>query len=432
MTYEHLVDAEQGVVSRDVFVSDDVYAHELERIFPRAWLFVGHEDQIPAPGDFVTSRMGEESVIVCRDRQGTVHVFLNTCRHRGMKVCRYDQGNTPVFTCPYHAWSYSLTGALVGVPGFQSYYDGILDRSQWGLVEVPHMAIYKGTIWATWEKDAVPLAEYLGGIREHLDDVLDGRDGSEGNSQMLGGVQKWTIPSNWKFGVENFIGDTYHGNPTHRSVQLIGIGPSGRSGQNGRRAMDTSNLDFFFKQFEQGHGTWGFHQNADLQYKPQYADSPATEEYFRRCFEERRRRLGEGARRVTRTGSIFPNFSYHPEQPRALFVWHPNGPASTEVWKMYLVDRTAPDEVKDFLRRFYLRYAGPAGMTEQDDMENWNYATAASRGTIARRYPYNYQLSLGRERRPDSASNQPFQASEQNQRNFFRVWSDYMNRAHAD
>ena len=65
-------------------------------------------------------------------------------------------------------------------------------------------------------------------------------------------------------------------------------------------------------------------------------------------------------------------------------------------------------------------------------MENWNYATAASRGTIARRYPYNYQLSMGRDRAPEGTPNQSFQASEENQRNFFRVWNDYMNRDYAD
>ena len=62
-------------------------------------------------------RMGEESVILCRDRANTIHVFLNSCRHRGMKVCRYDEGNTPVFSCPYHGWSYSTDGNLVSVPG---------------------------------------------------------------------------------------------------------------------------------------------------------------------------------------------------------------------------------------------------------------------------------------------------------------------------
>ena len=75
-------------------------------------------------------RMGEESVILCRDRAGAVHVFLNSCRHRGMKVCRYDEGNTTVFTCPYHGWSYGTDGALVGVPFFREAYHSTLDRAQ--------------------------------------------------------------------------------------------------------------------------------------------------------------------------------------------------------------------------------------------------------------------------------------------------------------
>src|SRR5437667_634078 len=105
-----LVDLKRGVVSRELFVNDEIYAQEQEQIFARSWLFVGHESQIPNPGDFFQSRMGEESVILVRDRKGQIHVFLNTCRHRGMKVCRYDLGNAILFTCPFHGWSYDLEG----------------------------------------------------------------------------------------------------------------------------------------------------------------------------------------------------------------------------------------------------------------------------------------------------------------------------------
>ena len=114
---KQMVNLETGVIDRDVFVSEDVYQRELEQVFARAWLFVGHESQVPNPDDFFVSRMGEESVILTRDRQGQIHVLLNTCRHRGMKVCRYDEGNTRTFSCPYHGWSYSTDGSLVSVPG---------------------------------------------------------------------------------------------------------------------------------------------------------------------------------------------------------------------------------------------------------------------------------------------------------------------------
>jgi len=135
-----MVDLAAGRISREIFVNEQIYAEEQEKIFARAWLFVGHESQIPNPGDFVSSCMGEEAVILSRDRAGEVHVFLNSCRHRGMKVCRYDEGNTAVFTCPYHGWSYGTDGRLVGVPYFREAYHSTLDRSQSGLVEVAQLA----------------------------------------------------------------------------------------------------------------------------------------------------------------------------------------------------------------------------------------------------------------------------------------------------
>ena len=79
---DQMIDLKRGAISREIFVSPDFYREELEKLFTRAWLFVGHESLIPNPGDFFVSRMGEESVILCRDTQGAVHVFLNSCRHQ--------------------------------------------------------------------------------------------------------------------------------------------------------------------------------------------------------------------------------------------------------------------------------------------------------------------------------------------------------------
>ena len=120
-----VVDVERGLVGREVYVNEAIYQQELEQIFARAWLFIGHESQVPNPGDFIVSRMGEEEVILVRDRRDKqLHIFLNSCRHKGMKVCRYDDGNTLVFTCPFHGWSYDTDGRLVGVPYYDAAYHG--------------------------------------------------------------------------------------------------------------------------------------------------------------------------------------------------------------------------------------------------------------------------------------------------------------------
>src|SRR5260370_15498673 len=194
-----LVDPAAGHISREIFVNDEIYREELERVFARSWLFVGHESQIPNPGDFFVSSMGEESVILRRDRAGEIHVFLNAGRHRGMKVCRYDEGSTAVFTCPYHGWSYSTDGRLVGVPYFREAYRSQLDRSQWGLVEVAQSCNYKGTVWATWDPAAPPLLEYLGGFLTFLDLILDRWDARAGQGPVLFRGQQWLSAGNSQF-----------------------------------------------------------------------------------------------------------------------------------------------------------------------------------------------------------------------------------------
>ena len=425
-----LVDVKQGLVSRELFVNGELYHQEQEQLFAHCWLFVGHESQVPKPGDYFVSGMGEESVILTRDREQRIHVFLNTCRHRGMKVCRYDEGNTPVFTCPYHGWSYATDGRLVGVPYYKECYQEQLVKAEWGLVEVPRLVNYKGTIWATWDEAAPPFAEYLGGMKVHLDTLLDCRDGREGGSEVLGGVQKWVVPCNWKFAAENFAGDAYH-NISHRSVDLAGIGPSGAGRRDTAERSTAQRLGASFPDL--GHGAVSFLQLDDVPYTPSYQNTPIVEEYFRHCYEERKRRLGKDARLLGLVGNVFPNTAYLARQPRSIAVWHPRGALKTEAWRWFLVDADAPSEVKDILRHYYLRYSGPAGMTEQDDMENWNYATLASKGVIARRYPYNYQMGLGQDYGTyDSPGVLTDRIAEQNQRGFYERWAAYMDGARTD
>ncbi|MFB9127522.1 aromatic ring-hydroxylating dioxygenase subunit alpha [Paraburkholderia dipogonis] len=431
MNYDSMIDADHGMISREIFSEKAVFDEELEKVFTRAWLFVGHESQIPNPGDYFTSRMGAESVILARDKKQQIHVFLNSCRHRGMKVCQYDHGNTQLFTCPYHSWSYTTEGKLFGVPQYKNLYQECLQKEDWSLIEVAKIYNYKGTIWATWDKDAPDFLTYLGDARTHLDLALDGRDGSEGGSEVLMGVHKWIIPCNWKFAAENFLGDTYH-NVSHRSVDLIGIGPSAEAGVKGRRDNELEHAQHIWVNFPSGHGVHSAIMPENTPFVDTFQNNPVVAEYFRHCHEERQRRLGDKSRLVPFVGTIFPNASFHGKQPRSICVWHPHGPQATEAWRFFLVDKAAPQEVKDFLRKYYMRYSGPAGMTEQDDMENWNYATAGSRGVIAKRYPYNYQQSLGTALAAGEgpvAGNVSLQVSEENPRQYYRRWRDYMNGA---
>jgi len=423
--FSRIVDVDSGSVSREIFVNEDIYRQEQEQIFAQAWLFVGHESQVTKPGDYFVSSMGEESVILCRDRQGEVHIFLNSCTHRGMKVCRYDEGNSPVFSCPYHGWSFATDGKLVGVPYFKDAYNEKLDKSKWGLPEVPQMYNYKGSIWASWDKKAPPFLDYLGDMKMFLDLALDGRDGSEGGSEILGGVQKWTMPSNWKFAAENFAGDGYH-NISHRSVDMVGIGPSGRGRRDGNEISTATRLNISFPEL--GHAAVVDMQPKDTAQVATYTNTLVVEEYFRGREAKRRESLGDRPNLIGMVGTVFPNMSYLARQPRSIAMWHPRGPDLTEAWRWFLIDKNTPQEVKEVLRHYYIRYSGPGGMTEQDDMENWNYAHNASKGAIARRTPYNYEMGIGISRKDSGLPGVVTERiSEENQRGFYRRWAAMMD-----
>jgi phenylpropionate dioxygenase-like ring-hydroxylating dioxygenase large terminal subunit len=427
----NLVDRGNGTIARRIFVDPEIYAAEQQRIFTRAWLFIGHESQIPNPHDYFVSRMGEESVILTRDQAGEVHVLLNSCTHRGMKVCRYDQGNTRAFTCPYHAWSFSTDGRLVnapgglyGVPHFDRAYHGELDKKDWGLIRCPRVARYKGTVWASWDSEAPPLEDYLGDMRLYLDFALDHRDGRPGGSVAIAGVQKWRVNCNWKFAPENFIGDMYH-DVSHRSVDMVGIGPSGGKG---RRDALRPRTTIGFPGL--GHGVIGEPPHwAEPAYVPAYQKNPEVEAYYREIHDRRVAHFGDRLRVTMSVGTIFPNMSFHGRQPRTIAVFHPISPTEMEMWRFYLMDTDAPKVVQDTARHYFLRYSGPGGMTESDDMENWTYATAAAKGAISSRLAFNYQMGMGHARPVPGLNGavENGEITEENARIFYARWADFMD-----
>jgi phenylpropionate dioxygenase-like ring-hydroxylating dioxygenase large terminal subunit len=366
--------------------------------------------------------MGEESVILTRDREGRVRVMLNTCRHRGMKVCRYDEGNTKLFYCPYHAWSYSTDGSLVAVQDYEAAYQPGFDKSQWGLIQAAQVATLRGTVWATWDPEAPSLETYLGGAYAALDVGLRPWDGGNGEIEVLGTTQKWIIPANWKIVAENFAGDVLHG-VSHKSVDLVGIGP--KAGE-GRRDSPGRIL---LSAYPEGHAMlYGIKDVAAE--RNDYSGCPVTAAYFQATWKRRIETMGEEAGVAPVLGTIFPNMSFHTQQPRTILVAHPRGPDKTEMWRVYFVDKDAPPEAKKFLRRYYIRYSGPGGMTEQDDMENWGHVTQTAGGTISSRYPFNYKAGLGTGGASPSVTGhvveQPL-TSEQNPRALYKRWLEFMD-----
>src|SRR5262245_18303974 len=101
-----------GPLPRSFYVSADVFKADMDRIWRRYWLYAGHSCLIPNPGDCMTWSIGFDSVILGRGSDGVINAHHNTCRHRGARVCREEHGNSGVFICPYHAWTYELDGKL--------------------------------------------------------------------------------------------------------------------------------------------------------------------------------------------------------------------------------------------------------------------------------------------------------------------------------
>jgi ethylbenzene dioxygenase subunit alpha len=423
LNLSNLVDNRTGRQSRLIFHEQQIYELEQERLFGRCWLFLAHDSQIPEAGDYFRTFMGEDEVLVVRQKDRSVKAFLNTCTHRGNRVCRADQGNARSFVCNYHGWSFGADGSLTGVPLEEEAYHNQLDKTKYGLIEVAQVAGYKGLIFGNFDPEAPALEDYLGDMKWYLDVWLDAMP--EG-TELIGTAQKVEYPVNWKLPVENVCGDGYHIGWAHAGVMSVASSMS--------VGLSVGNTDVDTSASVSVTGLNGHSVLATLDGYAGYAfypDPAAAASYLDANRERVIARLGE-LRGKQFWGSqlnltIFPNVQLLPGL-NWFRVYHPKGPGKMEMWTWAMVDREMPEDLKQMILDNVCRTFGGAGMFDNDDGDNLIACTTQNRGWQTRRQNVYTNMAMGREH---SRSDMPGVISdglvgEQNQRFFYRRWQEVL------
>jgi PAH dioxygenase large subunit len=388
-----------GMLPLRVFNEPSLHAAELERIFMRAWVFLGHESEIPAPGDYVQRYITGDAFILVRGEDDVVRVLFDSCRHRGALVCRADKGNASHFRCPYHGWTYKNTGEMAGAPFYRAAYGGELRREEWGLHHAAQVESIHGFVFATLDADAPPLDEYLGPMRWYMDLFWGAcTDGWE----VIGDPQRFRIASDWKTAADNFAGDDYHTFYLHRSTVETGVlaGPQGSD--------HSEYLKGHHIQAGNGHALSCFLLPEEVD-EPFHLGYPA--EYHGLFGPDH---VGPDVhaiapRLIGGVGTVFPNFSFlsFPFAPTpstdagetstmTVRVWQPVAPGELEVWTWILCPKGVTPAYREQTYRATLATFSASGMLEQDDAEPWIAMSRTARSSYARKLDMklNYQMGL--------------------------------------
>ena len=373
----------EGRVPLQMFSNPDVFELETEKLWSRVWTFIGHESEIPKPGDYIVRNIGPyDSIILIRDSDGVIRAFSNICAHRGMRLCRADVGNTSHFRCPYHGWTYNDKGRLIGVSYRDSSYGDypVLEKYEEGLSKVK-VETYSGMIFGNLNPKAEPLKEFLGDFTWYLDMMTKRTDGGLEFYPPLRHISNF----NWKIGAENFGTDSYHFRTTHRWLIVVGIFPD---------------IDFVGTQAStNGHGIsvitgdptkaplpmmYPIHWPGLLPLAQQHL-KPGQWDVFSKAF--------------TFHGNLFPHLSFlNTSQGRGSFLtfrtWTPIAPDKTEFMAWFAVEKDAPEKFKQKSYDDYTQQHSLAGAVEQDDIEIWKYITKNSKSIAARKIKLNYDVGI--------------------------------------
>lgn len=397
---------------RSVMYHDQrIFGQELERIWHRTWVYIGHTSEVPNKNDYVTKSIGPTPVLMVHDRHGEINLLLNKCPHRGNQLCAYRQGNRSTFTCPYHSWTFANTGDLIGY-AYADGYDNV-DKSKFSLGKVPRIGIYRGFVFGSFADEGPSLEEHLGGAKASIDQLLE--NSPEGELDLTAGFLQHRTKANWKFMLENET-DGYHPAFVHGSV--FQVTDSGIGKLYGPESTALT------RDFGNGHTEFDLRPEWRRIGKPlEWFGTSATR--FPQYVESMEQAYGaERARKIMIDGTphimIFPNLFIAEIQ---LFVLQPIAVDETIQHVTALQFKGAP-ELNRRLRQQTMGSVGPAGLLLADDTEMYE---RNHRGAVINDPEWvTLTRGLHRERRDDDGYLVGHSTDEVPQRGIWRHYADLM------
>ena len=422
-------------------VFNDPAAHELEleRIFARAWVFVGHESEVAARGAYVQRPIGRDQFVLVRGEDGELRVLFNACRHRGSMICRAERGNAALFRCPYHGWTYRNTGDLVGAPFLKDAYGGELDKSKLGLLAAPHVESLHGFVFASLDPDAPTLTEYLGDAKWQFD-MIWGQ--CEQGWEVIGEPQRAIVRADWKTAAENLAGDDYHIMYLHRSAFETGVLGRAR-GRQRRRLVGRLSRPARQRPFHRPCAAAAGLAGAQLL----RLSGGRHEAVLARAAGAGDVRRGEPQPGLRAT--MFPNFGVvafpfshrrevGPVATMTLHLFEPRGPGEMVLWAWAMCPKGVSEEFRRETYRTSIGTFSAGGTFEQDDSDPWVSIARSAGSVFARKAAMKIDYRMGMtgaasSRRVDDYPGPGvayFPALEEGvQRGFHRRWLQYMRSA---
>lgn len=413
-------------VHRDVYTNAEIFRLEMERIYDRVWIYVGHDSQLRKPGDYLTTRIGLHPVIVTRQEDGAIAVVHNRCAHRGAMICTEERGSGRYLRCPYHAWTYRMDGSLVAVPMPAGYADFHDRRNTLGLKRVPRVSAYRGFIFASIAPEGPDLESFLGPITSAFDDLVD--RAPEGEVEVTGGVFRTVNRGNWKIQIEN-SNDAVHPHATHRSAidalkEVTAPTPPNPSGAHGVDVLKANGAPL--KRMDEM-GAFACRNGHS------YIGSLPVPPRAGKCFEEYRARLVEvhGEARADEILSVsrhqnvvFPNIIVHGAAGR-IKVIQPVAVDKTETYAYAFRLKGAPEEMTREAIRALNRANSPAALLFSDDLEMWMRCQEGMSSTPGHEW-IDFSRDVGRESADDNGGYRANGLSELTMRNGFQAWRQFM------
>ena len=204
-------------VHRNLYIDPEIFELEMRHLWPTTWIYVGHDSQVPNPGDFITADIGRQPVILVRDVDGGLNVLMNRCAHKGTRLLSAPAGNLgSALRCPYHGWTYRFDGRVRAIPLAQGYAGSGFAESEAtaGVVRVANVRNYRGFVFARLSERGLPFEDYFGESLSSIDNMAD--RSPEGRLEVAGGVLRYMHDCNWKMFIEN-LNDAMHPMVAHQS-----------------------------------------------------------------------------------------------------------------------------------------------------------------------------------------------------------------------